>query len=163
LSVNALLSPLRDNRGPPSGSEIFVDRKAVAAIIAPVPDSVFKPSAPTAKGIFMERVNEFDLSYRDGDSGVKYLFKGPCIDWGVLRFMPNQELGRHYHEKVEETFYFTKGNPKMIVNDEEIRIRPGDAIRLQPGDVHNIINDTLEPFEAVFMKTPHDPADKVKC
>jgi len=83
----------------------------------------------------MERVNEFDLSYRNGDSGVKYLFKGPSLDWGLLRFEPGQEL----------------------------RIRPGDAVRLEPGEVHNITNDTEEPFEAVFIKTPHDPTDKVEC
>jgi len=111
----------------------------------------------------MERVNEFDLSYRNGDSGVKYLFKGPSLDWGLLRFEPGQELGRHYHERVEETFYFTKGAPKMTVDDQELRIRPGDAVRLEPGEVHNITNDTEEPFEAVFIKTPHDPTDKVEC
>jgi mannose-6-phosphate isomerase-like protein (cupin superfamily) len=111
----------------------------------------------------MERANEFDLSYRDGDHGVKYLFRGPVIDWGVLRFLPEQELGRHYHERVEETFYFTKGAPKMLVGGSEIRIRPGDAVRLEPGEVHNIVNDTSEPIEAVFMKTPHEPSDKVKC
>ena len=41
----------------------------------------------------MERVNETDLDYRHGDSGPKYLFRGPKIDWGVLRFLPGQELG----------------------------------------------------------------------
>ena len=109
----------------------------------------------------MERVNESDLQYRSGDSGVKYLFRGPKIDWGVLRLKPGETLGHHYHERIEETFYFPAGEPKMIVNGQEFRVRTGDAFRLDPGDVHDIINDTGEPVDAVFIKSSYDPQDKV--
>jgi len=109
----------------------------------------------------MERVNEFDLEYRQGDSGPKYLFRGPQLDWGVLKFLPGQELGPHHHDRVEETFYFTAGTPKMIVDDAECRVRTGDAFRIEPGEVHNIVNDTDEPIEAVFIKSTYDPKDKV--
>lgn len=109
----------------------------------------------------MERVNEADLEYRHGDSGPKYFFRGPKIDWGVLRFLPGQELGTHHHEQVEETFYFTRGTPKVVVNGEEFRVRVGDAFRMEPGDVHNIINDTGEPIDAVFIKSAYLPKDKV--
>ncbi|MBL7223070.1 MAG: cupin domain-containing protein [Candidatus Brocadiae bacterium] len=109
----------------------------------------------------MERVNAAELEYRNGDSGPKYLCRGPKIDWGVLRFLPGQELGTHYHETVEETFYFTSGTPKMIVNGEEFRVRVGDAFRMEPGDVHNIINDTDGPTDAVFIKSAYLPKDKV--
>jgi len=109
----------------------------------------------------MQKVNEHDLEYRAGDSGPKYLFRGPKIDWGVLRFLPGQKLGRHRHERVEETFYFTKGTPLMIVGGEQFRVRAGDAFRLDPGDVHDIINDTNEPVDAVFIKSSYDPQDKV--
>lgn len=109
----------------------------------------------------MEHVNEGEKQYRDGDHGVKYLFRGPRLDWGVLRFLPGQELGTHYHEKVEETFYFTKGTPRVLVNGQEYRVRVGDAFRMEPGDVHNIINDTGEPIDAVFIKSDYLPKDKV--
>ena len=109
----------------------------------------------------MERVNEFDLAYRKGDSGPKYLFRGPDIDWGVLRFLPGQELGRHRHERVVETFYFTKGDPLMVVDEEQFRAKVGDAFRIEPGEVHNIVNDTDEPMDAVFIKSTYDPKDKV--
>ena len=109
----------------------------------------------------MQKVNEHELKYRNGDSGVKYLFRGPKVDWGVLRFLPGQSLGRHRHERVEETFYFTKGAPMMVVNGEQFRVRSGDAFRLDPGDVHDIINDTPDPTDAVFIKSHYDPQDKV--
>ena len=109
----------------------------------------------------MERVNEHDLEYRDGDSGVKYLFRGPHTDWGVLKFLPGQELGQHKHERIDETFYFTAGEPMMVVNGEELRVRQGDAFRMEVGDVHNIVNDTDRSIEAVFIKSAYDPKDKV--
>ncbi len=109
----------------------------------------------------MERVNEHEKEYRDGDHGVKYLFRGPRLDWGVLRFLPGQELGTHYHEKVEETFYFTRGTPRVIVNGQEFRVKVGDAFRMEPGDVHNIVNDTAEAIDAVFIKSEFLPKDKV--
>jgi quercetin dioxygenase-like cupin family protein len=109
----------------------------------------------------MQKVNEFELKYRGGASGVKYMFRGPFIDWGVIKFLPGETLGRHYHAEVEETFYFVRGTPKMIVNGEELRIKPGDAVRLSPQDVHDIINDTPEPADAVFIKHTYKPDDKV--
>ena len=109
----------------------------------------------------MERVNEFDLQYRSGGSGVKYLFRGPAIDWGVLRLAPGETLGHHYHERVEETFYFPAGEPLMIVNGERIRVRSGDAFRLVPPDRHDIINDTGAPVGCIFIKSRYDPKDKV--
>ena len=109
----------------------------------------------------MEKVNEFEQEYRHGDSGPKYLFRGPNIDWGVLRFQPGQTLGKHCHERVEETFYFTKGAPAMIIDGEEHRVKVGDAFRIEPGEVHDIINDTQEPIDAVFIKSTYDPKDKV--
>lgn len=111
----------------------------------------------------MERVNENDKEYRHGDHGPKYLFRGPRIDWGVLRFLPGQELGTHHHEKVEETFYFTRGTPKVVVNGQQYRARGGDAFRMDPGDVHNIINDTDGPVDAVFIKSDYLPDDKVNA
>ena len=111
----------------------------------------------------MERVNENDLEYRNGDSGPKYLFRGPRIDWGVLRFLPGQELGTHHHEQVEETFYFTLGTPLVVVNGEEHRVAEGDAFRMEPGDVHNILNDTDGPIDAVFIKSAYLPKDKVNA
>ena len=109
----------------------------------------------------MEMVNEFDLEYRNGDSGVKYLFRGPNIDWGVIRFLPNDTLGRHYHEEVEETFYVAQGRAAFTVNGEELEAAQGDAFRMEPTDRHDIRNDSNEPLKLVFIKCPYLPKDKV--
>jgi len=109
----------------------------------------------------MEKVNANDLDYRMGDSGPKYLFRGPRIDWGLIRFLPGQELGTHLHEQVEETFYFTAGTGVMVVDGERTDITPGDALRIEPGEAHNIINTGQTPLEGVFIKHIYAPKDKV--
>lgn len=109
----------------------------------------------------MERVNEYDQEYRGGDSGVKYMYRGPNIDWGVILMKPGETLGDHYHEEVEETFYFTQGTPIMKVNDQEHRVNVGDAFRLVPPDKHDIINDTEGEVKITFIKYPFRPKDKV--
>jgi len=109
----------------------------------------------------MERVNANEKEYRGGASGVKYLFRGPCIDWGVVRFAAGEELGLHKHNQIEETFYFPHCEPLMIVEGKECRVRKGDAFRIPPGESHNIINDTGQAVDAVFIKSAYQPDDKV--
>ena len=110
----------------------------------------------------MEFVREQDKAYRNGASGVKYLLRGPKIDWGVILFAPGDELGRHLHKAVEETFYFVEGaGGRFIVNGAEHPITVGAAFRIEPGEVHNIINDTQVPLKAVFIKSSYNPTDKV--
>ena len=109
----------------------------------------------------MERVNEHELEFRHGDHGPKYLFRGPKHEWGVIVFKPGQELGPHKHEEVEETFYFETGAPQMVVNGESHCVQPGDVFRLEPGETHNIINDTESETRIIFIKCPYLPKDKI--
>ena len=111
----------------------------------------------------MQLTNAGEQDWRGGDSGVKYLGRGPRIDWGIVKFLPGEELGSHYHNEVEETFYFPHGAPKMIIDGNEMRVREGDAFRVEPGETHNIVNDSSADVTAVFIKCPYDPKDKVSA
>jgi mannose-6-phosphate isomerase-like protein (cupin superfamily) len=109
----------------------------------------------------MEKVNASELEYRNRISGPKYLFRGPRIDWGLIRFLPGEQLGPHYHGEVEETFYFTSGAGVFVVDGLEYDIAPGDAFRLEPGEVHNVINTGEGPLDGIFIKHIYRPEDKV--
>ena len=89
--------------------------------------------------------------------------RGPKIDWGVILLKPGDKLGPHYHNEVEETFYFLEGRPLIHVNGEEFRATAGDVFMMQAPDRHNIVNDTNEPVKMVFIKSPYLPKDKVDC
>ena len=109
----------------------------------------------------MKRVNENDLEFRHGDHGPKYLFRGPHYEWGVIVFKPGQSLGAHKHETVEETFYFETGTPQLVVDGVAHRVTPGDVFKLEPGEAHDIINDTDQDTRLIFIKAPYAPEDKV--
>ena len=47
-------------------------------------------------------VNENEKEYRFGDSGPKYLMKGPRMNFAVVQFMPGQDFKAHYHNVMEE-------------------------------------------------------------
>lgn len=111
----------------------------------------------------MQRVNERECAYRGGASGVKYLLRGPRIDWGVILLLPGEQLGGHYHNEVEETFYVLQGQGRFIVNDEPYAVAEGDVLRMEPTDRHDIVNDSQAPLKMVFIKCPYLPKDKVDC
>lgn len=109
----------------------------------------------------MQRVDEQSLAYRGGDSGVKYLFRGPKIDWGLILLKPGEALGGHYHREVEETFYVLEGQGTFTVNGEDLPVRAGEALRMEPTDRHDIRNDSAAPLKLVFIKYPYLPDDRV--
>jgi len=111
----------------------------------------------------MKQINEKDMQFRLGDSGPKYLFRGPKIEWGILLLKPGQNLGKHYHNEVEETFFLLEGEAKMIINDKEIIAKEGDAFQLQPKDTHDIFNHSNKNVKFIFIKAPYLPDDKINC
>ncbi|HAV42508.1 TPA: cupin domain-containing protein [bacterium] len=111
----------------------------------------------------MEKVNENEKEYRFGDKGPKYLFRGPRIEWGIILLKPNDTLGAHFHNEIEETFYFTEGEPQMVINGFSHRVKIGDAFRIEPKERHDIINDTPHSVKTIFIKVPYSPEDKVSC
>ena len=109
----------------------------------------------------MEKVSEAQKEYRGGDNGVKYLFRGPHTDWGVILLKPGQRLGGHYHNEVEETFYFLEGRAKIVIEGVEHTAVAGDAFRLVAPEKHAIFNDGDSDVKLVFIKYPYLPKDKV--
>jgi len=109
----------------------------------------------------MEKVNENELAFRNGASGVKYLFRGPKIDWGVIVLLPGERLGAHYHEQVEETFFLLSGQATLVTGGKAVPLIPGDAVRLEAPEDHDIRNDGGEPARLVFIKSPYLPKDKI--
>ena len=109
----------------------------------------------------MQRVREKELAYRGGDSGVKYLMRGPRIDWGVILLLSGETLGGHYHREVEETFYVLEGEATFVVNGTEYAAQAGDVFRMEAEDRHDIRVDGPASLKLLFIKCPYLPDDKV--
>jgi len=110
----------------------------------------------------MKRVNEKDFQFRGGESGVKYLMRGPSIDWGLILLKPGEQLAEkaHGHKLLDETFYFVEGDGVMIVDDEDFNALEGSVFLVEPKEMHNIRNDSQKPIKIVFIKGDYKPDDK---
>jgi len=48
----------------------------------------------------------------------------------------------HYHEDMQEVFVIVSGQARMRVGDETVLLAAGDAIVVEPREVHEMENDT---------------------
>ncbi|MHA1672397.1 MAG: cupin domain-containing protein [Promethearchaeota archaeon] len=108
----------------------------------------------------MQIVHEKDQEDKDG---VKYMVRGPNIDWGTITLQPGQKKSAHFHEILAETFYVTEGVITFILNDQNIDIQAGSAIRLEKTETHGLENRTVAPAKLIFIKEQYLPHDKVNC
>lgn len=111
----------------------------------------------------MEMVRESEKSFRNGDWGIKYLFRGPRLDWGVVFLKPGTCMGAHYHREVEETFFILEGKGILRINEAEIPVEGGVAFRVEPGERHDLCTGEDSSLKGIFIKVPYCPEDKVDC
>ncbi len=110
----------------------------------------------------MFTANEEDCKYRFGDSGPKYLMRGPNIDFGIVRLLPGEAFSNHMHERIEENFFILEGGVSIIVANKILKtLGPGDLIRVDPSEAHYLVNQGSVPMKGIFVKAPFDPNDKV--
>ena len=61
-------------------------------------------------------VNEKEKEYRFGESGPKYLMKGPRMNFALVRFRPGEDFQAHYHNIMEEDFFILEGKVDIVVD-----------------------------------------------
>lgn len=107
-------------------------------------------------------VNENDKEYRFGDSGPKYLLRGPHIDFGIVRLKPGESFPNHLHQVIEEDFFILEGEIEFTINGTEKHVlKAGDFINVSPTNSHFLKNIGDVPARAAFVKAPYNPTDKV--
>lgn len=108
----------------------------------------------------MVKVNESEFEYRFGDSGPKYLRRGPFLSTGLVVFKPGDDFDGHHHKIMEESFLILEGELDFYINDQLVKCLPGDLITAEPGENHYIINNGNQTAKAVFMLAPFQSQDK---
>lgn len=90
-----------------------------------------------------------ELVGRDGNSGgsEKQSLAHVSIPSG-------KSVAPHYHKVSEETYFFLKGEGRMVVDDEERDVSEGDAVLIKPTQIHHLYNDGTETLEFVAISGP---------
>lgn len=107
-------------------------------------------------------INENEKEYRFGDSGPKYLMKGPRMNFALVQFMPGQDFQAHYHNVMEEDFYILEGKIDIVVDGTVHTLSKGDLIHIEPGEVHYCRNAYDVPVKMVSTLAPYQAVDKVE-
>lgn len=107
-------------------------------------------------------VHEDDFEYRFGDSGPKYLMKGPRMNFALVQFQPGQDFPAHYHEIMEENFYILEGEIDIVVDGQTNHLSKGQMIHIEPGEVHYCINRYDRPMKMVSTLAPYQESDKIE-
>lgn len=55
---------------------------------------------------------------------------------------PHSTIGYHLHSGNEEIYYFLEGEGVMTVNNQVIKVNPGDAVIAHGGDSHGLVNNS---------------------
>lgn len=107
-------------------------------------------------------LNENEKEYRFGDSGPKYLMKGPRMNFALVQFQPGGDFAAHYHNIMEEDFYIVEGEIDIVVDGKINHLKKGDFIHIEPGEVHYCINNYAAPVKMVSTLAPYQEVDKVE-
>lgn len=106
-------------------------------------------------------VDEKDFEYRFGDSGPKYLMKGPRMNYALVQFQAGQDFQSHYHNVMEENFYILEGEVDIIVDGVKHTLKAGQFIHIEPGEVHYVINNSDSLVKMVSTLAPFMESDKI--
>lgn len=106
-------------------------------------------------------VNEKDKEYRFGNSGPKYLMKGPRMNFAIVQFQPGEDFEAHYHEIMEENFFILEGEVDIVVDGTTHHLSQGQFIHIEPNETHYVMNNSDKPVKMISTLAPFQ--DKDKC
>ncbi|MCC8026427.1 MAG: cupin domain-containing protein [Clostridium sp.] len=107
-------------------------------------------------------VNESEKEFRFGDSGPKYLMKGPRMNFAVVQFQTGQDFKAHYHNTMEENFFILEGEINIVVDGTVHHLKEGDLIHIEPSEIHYCFNPYDKPVKMISTLAPYVEVDKVE-
>lgn len=107
-------------------------------------------------------IKESEKEFRFGDSGPKYLMKGPRMNFAIVQFKPGEDFAAHYHNVMEEDFFVLEGKINIAVDGVVYRLEQGDFIHIEPSEVHYCFNPYLQTVKMISTLAPFQEVDKVE-
>jgi mannose-6-phosphate isomerase-like protein (cupin superfamily) len=87
----------------------------------------------------------------------KVLFRREDLQVGVVQMVNwarlpiGSSFSPHYHEDMQEVFVIFQGVARLVVDGESVTLRRGDAVRIEPNEVHQMWNVGSEDVEYMAM------------
>lgn len=72
---------------------------------------------------------------------------------------PGKLSPRHYHKVSEETYYILSGQARLVIDETEFTLSPGQSCLIMPGEVHQVFNDAPDDLAFLVVCAPPWTAD----
>ncbi|MEN6557884.1 MAG: cupin domain-containing protein [Thermoguttaceae bacterium] len=80
------------------------------------------------------------------------------VNWAEMDV--GRRFTRHYHEDMQEIFVLVRGEAEITVGAETARLRRGDAVVIDPREVHQMRNVGPEPVEYLAVGITRETGGK---
>lgn len=111
----------------------------------------------------MKVINSKNKEWLDKQGYSKKILVDEIKNKGVVvqdvKIKPGETAKSHYHKKQTEIFYFLNENGKWLVNGDEVEVKKGDVLVIEPFDKHEVLNNTSEDYLYVAFKYEYDEND----
>ena len=107
-------------------------------------------------------IHENEKEYRFGNSGPKYLMKGPRMNFAIVQFQPGEDFKAHFHHVMEENFFILEGEIDIVVDGMVYHLVPGQLIHIEPEEIHYVINNGKNLVKMISTLAPYRDVDKVE-
>ena len=100
-----------------------------------------------------------------------YIWGSNCDGWHLLK---NDNLSviqekvprgcsevKHYHKISRQFFYVLKGIATIEIEEKVFKLNPSEGIEVNPGQVHQLRNETEEDLEFLVVSSPKSQGDRV--
>jgi len=103
----------------------------------------------------MEQLRIEDLKEFNAEKRIrKKLLGSDKLVAEMLCYEPGQATPEHAHPKQDEIFYVVEGFGSMIVNGEEISLKPTSLILVKAGEQHGVRTLPDSRLVMLFIKAP---------
>jgi oxalate decarboxylase/phosphoglucose isomerase-like protein (cupin superfamily) len=111
-----------------------------------------------AKGNGYHRVTWDTLQDYPGETSRIYSGPLACENFAFLvnRQLPGKGGSHHAHDGAEEVYVLLQGEAVLRVGDEDIAMKPLDAVRVQPQVLHSTRNESTEDALWLVIGAPTD-------
>ena len=70
----------------------------------------------------------------------------------VVEVPPGEHVEPHCHRETREVFYVQQAGGRFVIDGTEVTPTAGEVVVCEPGDVHEVYNESDEPFRILVFK-----------
>lgn len=102
---------------------------------------------------------EIETLTEENSAFRRVLYTGHHLQLVLMALKPGEDIGSEIHQSHDQFFRIEKGRGEVVIDGESRQVKPGDAIIVPAGAVHNLINTGGKPMRLYTLYGPPNHVD----